>query len=240
MPAADRKPSSDDTSAVRSLISLALTIHLFCVAVVLASNFRRSPLLSRLVSIFAVYTQLLDFDPQFTPYYYTLGRPVDDDTWLAIDLYADAEQPVDRQPILRTMQLPPSGVSPLGARRPAFQMAKFLASRADAENENDDFTGQMARSIGQWAMQQGSARRAVVRCVRRMSQPYDLTVLNPGYPSERPRDPAYETTVYQADVWIDEDRQVQMQKRASRAEVAPRQSEAPADSAAPAVRSTNP
>ena len=39
---------------------------------------------------FAAYTQLLDFDPDFTPYYYTLGRELDEDTWLVVDLYASA------------------------------------------------------------------------------------------------------------------------------------------------------
>src|SRR5437773_12178420 len=93
--------SNDDSQAMlRSVVSLLLSIHLFCVAVVLASNFRRSPLQSRLVSIFACYTQLLDFDPEYTPYYYTLGRPLDDDTWLAVDLYASADRPVSEQSIV--------------------------------------------------------------------------------------------------------------------------------------------
>src|SRR5436305_1401027 len=70
-----------------------------------------------------------------------------------------------------------------------------------------------------------SLRTFVVRCMRRMSQPFDLAALNTGFPADRPTDPGYDATVYAADVWIDEDQQVQMQKRASRAEVAPRQRE---------------
>ena len=50
-----------------------------------------------LVSIFSAYTRLLHFDPEFTPYYYTLGRPLDDDTWLTIDLYPSGELPVGQQ-----------------------------------------------------------------------------------------------------------------------------------------------
>src|SRR3954471_13888696 len=92
--------ASDAESGVwRSVVSLLLCIHLFCVAVVLASNspgsYRRSPLQGRLVSIFAAYTRLLHFDPEFTPYYYTLGRPLDDDTWLVVDLYPSGEQPAE-------------------------------------------------------------------------------------------------------------------------------------------------
>lgn len=219
------KPAANDDGAamLRSVISLVLCIHLFCVATVLASNFRRSSLQSRLVSIFSAYTGLLDFDPQLTPYYYTLGRPLDDDTWLVIDLYASADQPVTQQQVATTLRLPEAGSNWLDNRRRGFQLARLLAASADRESENDDITSEIARSVGGWAMRQTSNHRAVVRCLRRMSQPFDLATLNPGFPHDRPTDPAYDTTVYEADVWIDEDQQVQVQKRVSRAEAAPRQ-----------------
>src|SRR5207244_379167 len=67
--------SESNRGLLRSVVSLLVCIHLFCVAIVLASNspgnYRRSPLQGRLVSIFAPYTRLLHFDPEFTPYYYT-------------------------------------------------------------------------------------------------------------------------------------------------------------------------
>jgi hypothetical protein len=216
-----------DSGVWRSVVSLLLCIHLFCVAVVLASNspgsYRRSPLQGRLVSIFAAYTRLLHFDPEFTPYYYTLGRPVDDDTWLVVDLYPSGEQPVAQQQIAKTIELPSGGSNWLENRRRGFQLAKLLAISADPQTENDDVTGEIARAVGGWAMRETQNGRAVVRCVRRYSQPYELSGLNPGFPPDRPTDAAYDTTVYAADVWMDEDKQVQMQKRASRAEVAPRQ-----------------
>ena len=105
--------SESNRGLLRSVVSLLVRIHLFCVAIVLASNspgnYRRSPLQGRLVSIFAPYTRLLHFDPEFTPYYYTLGRPLDDDTWLVIDLYASGEQPVSQQQLAKTIQLPEGG-----------------------------------------------------------------------------------------------------------------------------------
>src|SRR5438477_9799429 len=106
VPAKSGESSGDGVAMLRSIVSLILCIHLFCVTVVLASNFRRSPLQARLVSIFAPYTKLLHFDPEFTPYYYTLGRNSDDDTWLVIDLYPSADQPVTQQEIAKTMRLP--------------------------------------------------------------------------------------------------------------------------------------
>lgn len=224
-------PLTDEPASLgRSLVSLGLTIHLLCVGVVLAAscpNFRRSPLQNRLVALFAPYTQFLCFDPDFTPYYYTLGRPVDDDTWLVIDLYPSAEQPVDQQTPLRTLRLP-EAESRLGLRRrQALQLARWLALHADPEVENEDLTSEIARAAGAWGMRQAAAQRAVVRCVRRMSQPFDLATLNPGFPPDRPAAPAYDLTVYEADVWRDEDGEVQVLRRASRAEVAPRQLPSP-------------
>jgi hypothetical protein len=224
---ASKSDSASDGSLGRSVISLVLCIHLLCVAAVLASNSpgpgRRSPLQARLVSIFAPYTKLLHFDPEFTPYYYTFGRTLDDDTWLVIDLYASADQPVMQQQIATTMRLPEGGSHWFANRRRAFQLARLLAASADRESENDDVTSEIARAVGGWAMRQSQNKRAVVRCVRRLSQPFDLSTLNPGFPPARPTDPAYDSIVYEADVWTDEDGQVQVQKRVSRAEAAPRQ-----------------
>jgi hypothetical protein len=218
--------SSDENTTLHSVVSLVLCIHLFCVATVLASNFRRSPLQARLVSIFAAYTKVLHFDPEFTPYFYTLGRAIDDDTWLVIDLYPSADEPVVQQQVAQTLRLPQGGSNWLGNRRRTFQLAKLLAVNADPPPplvENDDVTSEIARGVGGWTMRATGNHRAVVRCVRRFSQPFDLSTLNPGFPPERPTDPAYEMTVYEADVWIDEDKQIQVLKRSSRAEVAPRQ-----------------
>jgi hypothetical protein len=234
------KPSTandDSQSLTRSIISLVICIHLFCVAVVLASNFRRSPLQQRLVGIFAAYTKLLDFDPQFTPYYYTLGRTIDEDTWFEIDLYPSGDLPVGQQEIAKAMRLPEGGSNWLSNRRRGFQLAKLLALYADPETEQEDITSEIARSVGGWAMRQTNNNRAVVRCVRRMSQPYNLATLNTGFPPDKPTDRAYDSVVYEADVWTDEDKQVQSQKRASRAEVAPRQRN---PQTAPATNSATP
>jgi hypothetical protein len=216
--------TTKDEGIGRSVVSLLIVIHLLCVGVVLASNFRRSPLQVRLVSIFAPYTKLLHFDPEFTPYYYTLGRPNDDDAWISVDLYASSDQPVDQQAIASRVKLPEGGSNWLEERRRGIHLAKLLAERGESEADDDlEVASEIAKAVGQWAMRKSGNKRAVVRGVRRMSQPYTLAALNPGFPAERPTDPAYDATVYEADVWIDEDQQVQVQKRASRAEVAPRQ-----------------
>jgi hypothetical protein len=119
-PNASKSDGSPDV--LRSVLSILIFVHLFCVAVVLSSNLRRSALQNRLVSIFAVYTQLLDFDPDFTPYYYTFGRDIDGDARLVVDLYADAELPVTEQPLMKTVTLPDGGTNWLGDRRRYFAM----------------------------------------------------------------------------------------------------------------------
>ena len=177
---ATKSDTPSDGATLRGVLSLLICIHLFCVAVVLAANFRRSPLQGKLVSIFSGYTKLMHFDPEFTPYYYTLGRPTDDDTWLVIDLYPSAEQPVAQQQAAKTVRLPEGGSNWFDNRKRAFQLAKLLANAAEPGNENDDFSGEIARSVGGWAMRTTDNHRAVVRCVRRMSQPLDLATLNPG------------------------------------------------------------
>ncbi|MFO0902588.1 MAG: hypothetical protein U0939_06285 [Pirellulales bacterium] len=58
-------------STVRSIASLALFVHLFCLALVLTSNQAASPLQQRLLFVFRPYTQLLNFDVSYTRFDYT-------------------------------------------------------------------------------------------------------------------------------------------------------------------------
>ena len=239
-PTAAKSDGSPDV--LRSVLSILIFAHLFCVAVVLSSNLRRSALQSRLVKIFAGYTQLLDFDPDFTPYYYTFGRDVDNDARLVVDLYADADLPARDQPLLKTVTLPAGGTNWLGDRRRYFALARIVALNSQPENENDELTGEIARAVGGRVMHEIGAKRAVVRCIQRLSQPLDLALLNPGFPRDNPLDARYELMPYEADVWIDKgddevnpaDDKVEIVKRASRAEVAPRQN-VPATTPSPAT-----
>jgi hypothetical protein len=103
-------------------------------------------------------------------------------------------------------------------------MAKIVAMASQPENEDDETASAVVRAMAARAMRENGAARSVVRCVQRLAQPLDLTLLNPGFPPENPLDPRYDVTTYAADVWIDpDDDQVLLIKRASRAEVAPRQ-----------------
>jgi hypothetical protein len=218
----------------RSILSLVIVIHFCCVFVVLASGFRRSPMLSRLVGIFAPYTQGLDFDPGTIPYYHTLGREQDDDALLLVDLYPDSESPLAGQTLIKTVSLPANESRWLESRRRYLALAKIIQVNAPEggesdpeQQERDARAAEVAKSVGRGIivenrLENGKFPRAVVRCVRRMSQPQNLAELNAGFPRD-PTAAAYDMTLYTADVWIDEDGQTVIVKRAARNEQAPLQ-----------------
>lgn len=65
--------SSVPTEGQRTLASLLLFIHCFCVAIVLTSSFLPSELQLRLVQVVAPYTKTLHLDPNFVPFQLTAG-----------------------------------------------------------------------------------------------------------------------------------------------------------------------
>ena len=210
---------------VKGLLSLAIIIHLCCVLTALASNFRRSSLLEKLVSLYSPYTQLLNLDPDRTPYHLTHGDPLDDDAVLVADLYPDANLPVSEQQVQKTVTLPDRGTRWLESRRRYLALARAVQVNSPTDREPDDFESALAtsiaRDVGRRLMDENDSRRAVVRCLRRMSQPRILADLNPGFPPNNPQAPEYDVTVLTADVWIDDDGQTQVARRAARSELAP-------------------
>jgi hypothetical protein len=217
-----KPPAAEWDSTWRSVASLLIFIHFFCVFVVLSSNNMRSPLQHRLVRLFGAYTQLLNFDPDFTPYHFTRGR-FSDDCAIAVDLYADHEKPATGQPLLKTVVLPDRGSKLLDNQKRFLALGRLMVENTQPESPNDDVTGEIARAVGARIMSENGARRCVVRALQRSSQPVDLSVMLPGFDRNDPTAPAYDIPIYEADVWFDDDNQVQAIKRSARNEVAPRQ-----------------
>ena len=229
-------PAAGSISDVtRSILSLVILIHFCCVFVVLASGFRRSPMLGRLVGfVFARYTQGLAFDPGTIRYYHTLGREEDDDAILLVDLYPDSESPLAGQTLIKTVSLPADESRWLESRRRYLALAKIIqvnspeGGESDPQQQDRDATAaEVARAVGRRIivenrLENGKFPRAVVRCVRRMSQPRVLAELNEGFPPD-PTAAAYDVPLYMADVWIAEDGQTVIVKRAARNEQAPLQ-----------------
>jgi hypothetical protein len=224
----------------RSILSLLLFIHFFCVFTVLASTYLRSPLQARLVSIFGVYTELLAFDPgQFTPFFYTHGDIGDDDATFALDLYPEGDAPVAQRQLIKTIVLPHGGSNWLGERLRTIMLARQLAYFAGPEVDRDDLAAEIAKRVGSRVMRDHGARHAVLRCTRRLSQPLDLSTLLRDFPPDNPAAPVYDERVYEADVFFDEDNEPQAIRRQAAAEVAPRRTSVPRGQG-PGTRSQEP
>jgi len=207
----------------RSVLSLFLVIHFLCVFTVLGSTYLRSTLQRRLVSIFGAYTELLAFDPgQFTPYFYTHGLQSDNDAVFSLELYPAGDVPVAQRQLLKTVALPDPAASGLSERQRTIRLARQLAFFADPEQDRDDLAAEIARGVAGRVMRENGAQAAVLRCKRRLSQPLDLSTLYPEFPPNDPTAPAYDELVYEADVYFDEEGQVQAIRRQAAAEVAPR------------------
>ncbi len=223
------------SDVTRSVLSLVILIHFCCVFVVLASAFRRSPMLSRLVSIFAPYTQGFAFDPGTIRYYHTLGRQVDDDAILLVDLYPDSESPLAGQKLIKTVSLPTDESPWLESRRRYLALARIIQDSVPEEGEpepdGEARAAEIAKAVGRAIivenrLESGKFPRAVVRCIRRMSQPRVLAELNPDFPPE-PTAAAYDVPIYAADVLIGEDGETVIVKQTARNQQAPLQGSTP-------------
>lgn len=213
----------DQPNTARSLISVLLFAHLFCVLVVLSSNYRRSPLLSRLVSFFAVYTQALNFDPNFTPFHLTTGQTADDDHILEVEM-------MDGPAAGQKFSLPPFRKHWLDERRRFMSVNNLLAGQAeilaDERDEAADIsagqsTAELAKAIGGYHLRQHGGTHCVLKLVHRLSQPQEIEALPPTFPRDDPRAPQYHTLLYTADVILAGDGTLIATRRQSTRDVAP-------------------
>lgn len=211
-------PLSDN---LRSILSLVIFIHLFCVCCVLASNARRSALQGRLVSIFGIYTKTFNFDPDFTPYHLTRGV-TSDDSAIVVYLYKDYLADPTKTPATVQLRLPDRGSKWLGERRRYFSLGSLVHSYSQPDNEQEDITAGIAKAVATGLMHEHQCRKAVVEIVTRMSQPLDPGLLMPGFPPDNPTAAPYDIRGYSAEVWIDDDGNVTATKRTATGENAPR------------------
>ena len=229
MKQADSSSGVSLSEGTKGLLSLLVIVHLACVFAVLAANFRRSLLLANLTRIFAPYTQALHLDPGQAPYHLTHGDVPDDDAVFVVELYGDDARALAGQEPVASVTLPDRSSPWLEGRHRYLALARLVQINTPPEGEPEDYEGEViiavAKGVGRRLMEEHQSRRAVVRCLRRMSQPRDLSVLDPGFPPENPRDRAYDVTILTADVWIDDDGQTQAARRVPRSEQAPLRAE---------------
>jgi len=205
----DANPSDLPGEPARTIVSLLLVIHLFCLATVLSANLAPSPLQLRLVETLAPYTRLICIDPDSRRYHLTHAVPDDDDHLLDVTLSEEGN---------RSVVFPDVGWRGSPRRERYQALAELLAFFARRDGEES--AALLARSAGRAVMIQEGATRAVVRCRRRRPQPTVLPPRSAANPPD-PRAEEYLEDVYTADVWIDPDGSVQLVRRVTAREVAP-------------------
>lgn len=200
----ERVDVTSPSAALRTFISLVIVIHLFCVGVVLSSNFAPSQLQESLVAILGPYTKTLHLDPNFVPYHLTSGEPTDRFHQWIVQGDGFALRFPDRQW---------RGGFPRNRLTMMAQVAAYYA-----ENEMDEVPAELARGFARYAIhgrqRPGSDERLVVRCLRYIGDDDPAGVqdslVSPGI-----------HVVYEADVWVDQNGTLSVLKRSPAAEVAP-------------------
>jgi hypothetical protein len=198
------------SETTRTIVSLLLFVHLFCLFVVLSANLVPSPLQRQLVSAVATYARLLNFDPNFTRYHLTHGVEDDDDHFVEVSLAESPDAPLARLPAVGLR----SGLRSRRYQTLAAALA-FYASR-----EVDSVSAEFAKAIGAYVIRQHNASRVVVRCRWHRSLPLAPEQQGASGSSD-PFDASLYETVYEADVWLEPDGSVQVLKKSSPREVAP-------------------
>lgn len=197
---------------VYGLLSVLLFAHLFCILVALCGNWSRSPLEQRLLSALRPYLQLLNFDPNMTPYQLTHATIDDVDhrlEWLPKG--ANASEPA------AWIAVPADGFRGSDRYKRLQRFAKTVAVLNAQENE--DLTAELARSAGAHALVQRKFTPAQVRVRRHLLQTWEASAgRGPG-----PRDPnaaTYFETAYAANVLTDDAGNVDVIKVSGRSETA--------------------
>jgi hypothetical protein len=198
---------------LRSLVSLGVVLHLLCIAFVFAANVNPSRLQQRLAGVLAPYTQLLHLDPGFARVQFTDGSEASDDHRIVV------------APRLRDGSAGEADAVYFPGHEARFTADRWrataLANEMSAYADRDDLIALFAKTIGTRVMQDRGFDHVFVRVQHKSPQPLDLATLLPGFPPENPDAAAYYDLVYEAEVWIDEDGETQVLKRASGRDAAP-------------------
>lgn len=223
--ASSPRSSGPPSATTQQIISLLLVIHFFCVFVALSSYTalatytRPSALQERLRDLLAPYSRTLLIAPSLAPYHLTHYNPlsgageVDDEVYLELTVTSPAGE-------ARAVDLANFGSSfpddQARFRTYAKNMAFYLSREAAGEIEFSEF----ARAAASYGLRQLDTDVGVLRLKRHISQVRLLEDKDPEY-SDNPADARYILTLYEADVVLADDGEVQLIKRAGRGEVAP-------------------
>ncbi len=212
MPSSDSDATHDSSEGpspgVASALSLFVLLHFFVVFVALSANTNPSPLQSRLMRVFAPYTQTFNFDLNFTPYQLTQATDQDVDHRIEYTTASETEREDSEawQNITRGWRG--------GDRRKRYQR---MASVLSYFREDSATSSHIARSVaGGVAGHDGEPVKGI-RCVKHFLLPWDR------YGDSRLGDPnsdQYFQTVYNANVLVGESGVVDIAKIDAPSEVA--------------------
>ena len=180
----------------RTLVSLLLFMHLFCVLVVLSAAFNPSALQQRLANIFAPWSKTLHLDPQHVTFHLTTGEEGDQrlHQWQVL---------ADGKIVLRL----PQSQSAAGFQRTRIDAFAALAGKLVSLDVDEEIPAVMARDVAQFAVKQGLASsqdQLLVRCIRFLDAADPATVTPDSMATE---------TLYQADAWASETGEMMVLKR---------------------------
>ena len=196
------------SDGVRSIISLLIFLHVFCLVVVLLGNQYASGLQMRVIRVLGPYTRLLYLDPQvILGFHLTHAMELEDDHFVSVEF-----------PEGDSVQRYPSSDSGLTGWRGGirYHRWKMLTRRLAmmAEGQNDQYLAQVCQAVGRNILNDDQDRM-VFKVVRRMPiQLRGTSVADEGGPE------AFET-VYEADVWLTDQGGVAVHKKVDAGEAAP-------------------
>ena len=196
-----KAPSVQPSEGVRTVASLMLFIHLFCVAVVLSSNFIPSPLQQKLVAVVSPYTKSLHLDPNFVPFQLTSG----DEGFGQLHQW----QVIENGKIIHQF---PHLQHKAGFQRLRHDMYARVGGYYGIDDALDDeVPAAMANALAKYVFtnRQGDGNRLLLRCVRYVEDPDSVS------------DKDNVTNMYEADVWLTKSGQVNLLKRTEARRSAP-------------------
>jgi hypothetical protein len=206
-PRQEDQPAKELTGTSRSILSLLIFVHLFCVVVVLFGNHYGSELQFRLIRFMGPYTRLLYFDPQvIAGFHLSHSEEVEDDHFLEV-------QTVDGATLGKFPDPEGHGTGLRGGFR--YQRWLALMRRMAMNTDNDEYLAEFSRAVGANQLDVDENKRLVLRLVRRM--PLDLS----GRTEAEEGGPNAYVPVYSADVWKDDQGVIRVHKRVQASEAAP-------------------
>ncbi len=177
------------TPASQTLISLLIFGHFFFVFVALSSNYARSGLTRTLLSRFAFYSRLFNFDLDYTPYHLTHGSDEDVDHRIEV-LAKDAEDWV---------VLPDGGLRGHDAYK---RYQRFAAAWA-FHGQNDGQPALFAQAVGTHFSRQRGIAPKQVRCRKHFQQAREE--IEGGTPAQRdPNGPSRFSVSYAANAIVND------------------------------------